>query len=147
MTDDRFSRREALTISPNSVAGRATEACTSFSSKYKDLIYAKQPPPLTIASLHGGPGAQQPNQPFTGQYAPSAGFYNDYNYSRALEWLRWMVDIVHTTNEFRNVGMIEVINEPLTWDEAVDSLRSSYYVNAYNVSPCPTRWGRSTDSD
>lgn len=43
------------------------------------------------------------------------------------------MEVVHTTDEFRNVGMLEVINEPLQWANAVDSLRSSYYVNAYNV--------------
>jgi glucan endo-1,6-beta-glucosidase len=31
--------------------------------------------------------------------------------------------------------MIQVINEPLHWDNAVQSLRSSFYPNAYNVSP------------
>lgn len=83
--------------------------------------------------MHGGPGAQEPSQPFTGQYASSAGFYDDYNYGRAVEWLQYMVKLVHTTNEYRNVGMVEIINEPLQGDSAVDSLRSSYYVDAYNV--------------
>ncbi|KEY73006.1 hypothetical protein S7711_04670 [Stachybotrys chartarum IBT 7711] len=86
-----------------------------------------------ILDLHGGPGAQQPQQPFTGQYAPSAGFYNDYNYGRAVEWLSWMTELIHTTHELRNVGMLEVINEPLNWDNAVDSLRRTFYVNAYNA--------------
>jgi aryl-phospho-beta-D-glucosidase BglC (GH1 family) len=86
-----------------------------------------------IIDFHGAPGAQQPNQPFTGQYAPSVGFYNDYNYGRSVEWLKWMTDLVHTTEEFRNVGMIEVINEPLNWNDAVESLRSKFYVDAYNA--------------
>lgn len=85
-------------------------------------------------SFHGAPGAQVPNQPFTGQYNPNADFYNDYNYGRALEWLKWITEIKHTKNEYRNVGMIEVLNEPTNWDHKVDSLRSSYYVKAYNVS-------------
>lgn len=88
-----------------------------------------------MCSLHGGPGAQVANQPFTGQYNPNADFYNDYNYGRALEWLRWITEIVHTNNAYRNVGMIQVINEPLHWDNAVQSLRSSFYPNAYNVRP------------
>jgi glucan endo-1,6-beta-glucosidase len=74
-----------------------------------------------------------PNQPFTGQYNPNADFYNDYNYGRAVEWLRWITEIVHTDDAYRSVGMIQVINEPLHWDSAVDSLRSSFYVDAYNV--------------
>lgn len=86
------------------------------------------------SSLHGGPGAQEPNQPFTGQYNPNADFYNDYNYGRAVEWLRWMTEVIHTTDEFSNAGMLEVINEPVQGDGAVDSLRSQYYVDAYNVS-------------
>lgn len=44
-----------------------------------------------------------------------------------------MVKIVHTTDEYSGVGMIEVINEPVQGDGAVDSLRSSYYVDAYTV--------------
>ncbi|KAH6984851.1 glycoside hydrolase superfamily [Ilyonectria sp. MPI-CAGE-AT-0026] len=86
-----------------------------------------------ILDLHGAPGAQQTRQPFTGQYADTVGFYNDYNYGRAIEWLEWIVNIVHTTNEYRNVGMIELVNEPLSWDNAVDTLRSSYYPDAYKA--------------
>uniref|UniRef100_A0A0D2XZ75 glucan endo-1,6-beta-glucosidase n=1 Tax=Fusarium oxysporum (strain Fo5176) TaxID=660025 RepID=A0A0D2XZ75_FUSOF len=59
-----------------------------------------------ILDLHGAPGAQEPNQPFTGQYAPTVGFYSDYNYGRAIEWLEWMTDIIHTKKEYRNVGML-----------------------------------------
>ena len=33
--------------------------------------------------------------------------------------------------------MIQVINEPLHWDNAVQSLRSSFYPNAYNVRVLP----------
>ena len=87
-----------------------------------------------MTSLHGGPGAQVPNQPFTGQNNPNADFYNDYNYGRAIEWLRWMTDIIHTREQFRNAGMLELINEPLNWGDQVDSLRSQFYVEAYNVS-------------
>ncbi|CAM1503015.1 Fc.00g077910.m01.CDS01 [Cosmosporella sp. VM-42] len=82
-------------------------------------------------SLHGAPGAQEPNQPFTGQYASTAGFYSDYNYGRAVQWLEWITNIIHTKTEYRNVGMLEVVNEPLAWDKAVPSMRSTYYKNAY----------------
>ncbi|KAM0077056.1 hypothetical protein ACKRZS_011210 [Fusarium odoratissimum] len=80
--------------------------------------------------LHGVPGAQESNQPFTGQYAPTVGFYSDYNYGRAIEWLEWMTDIIHTKKEYRNVGMLGLVNEPLNWDKAVDSLRKTYYPKA-----------------
>ncbi|KAF5610557.1 murein transglycosylase [Fusarium subglutinans] len=86
-----------------------------------------------ILDLHGAPGAQEPNQPFTGQYAPTVGFYSDYNYDRAIEWLEWMTDIIHTKKEYRNVGMLELVNEPLNWDNAVDTLRKTYYPKAYSA--------------
>lgn len=46
-----------------------------------------------------------------------------------------MTDIIHTREEFRSAGMLQLINEPLHWDEQVDSLRSQFYVDAYDVSP------------
>jgi len=45
--------------------------------------------------LHGAPGAQKAQEPFTGQYAPTAGFYNNYNYGRATQFLSWMTEVVH----------------------------------------------------
>ncbi|KLO88267.1 SPR1-exo-1,3-beta-glucanase precursor [Fusarium fujikuroi] len=83
--------------------------------------------------LHGAPGAQEPNQPFTGQYAPTVGFYSDQYYERAIEWLEWMTDMIHTKKEYRNVGMLELVNEPLNWDNAVASLRKTYYPKAYSA--------------
>lgn len=114
----------------NSVVGQAIEASTSFSSKSlnKFIAYAN-----CKNSLHGAPGAQEPNQPFTGQYAPTVGFYSDYNYGRAIEWLEWMTDIIHTKKEYHNVGMLGLVNEPLNWDKAVDSLRKTYYPKACSV--------------
>ncbi|KAF5633055.1 murein transglycosylase [Fusarium sp. NRRL 52700] len=86
-----------------------------------------------ILDLHGAPGAQEPNQPFTDQYAPTVGFYSDRNYGRAIEWLEWMTDIIHTKKEYRNVDMLELVNEPLNWDNAVDSLRKTYYPKTYSA--------------
>ncbi|KAF5698981.1 murein transglycosylase [Fusarium globosum] len=86
-----------------------------------------------ILDLHGAPGAQEPNQPFTGQYASTVGFYSDQNYECAIEWLEWMTDIIHTKKEYRNVGMLELVNEPLNWDNAVNSLRKTYYPKAYSA--------------
>jgi hypothetical protein len=39
-----------------------------------------------ILVLHGAPGAQVAEQLFTGQLAPTAGFYETYNYERAYKW-------------------------------------------------------------
>ncbi|KAF4341403.1 murein transglycosylase [Fusarium beomiforme] len=86
-----------------------------------------------ILDLHGAPRAQEPSQPFTGQYVPEAGFYNDYNYGRAIDWLEWMTDIIHTKKGYRNVGILELVNEPLNWDKAIDSLRKTYYPKAYSA--------------
>lgn len=116
------------------MVGQATEASISFSSQSLTKITIHTNCKI---SLHGAPGAQEPNQPFTGQYAPTVGFYSDHNYERAIEWLEWMTDIIHTKKEYRNVGMLELVNEPLNWGNAVDSLRKTYYPKAYSVPDIP----------
>ncbi|KKY15874.1 hypothetical protein UCRPC4_g06060 [Phaeomoniella chlamydospora] len=83
-----------------------------------------------IIDLHGAPGAQVAEQPFTGQYASTAGFYQDYQYSRAYSFLSWMANLIHTKNNFRNVGMLEVVNEPISGES---TLISEYYPNAYSA--------------
>lgn len=42
-----------------------------------------------IIDMHGAPGAQVPTNSDTGQYAPSAGFYVDYQFDRATQFLSW----------------------------------------------------------
>ncbi|KAL2866207.1 glycoside hydrolase family 5 protein [Aspergillus lucknowensis] len=84
-----------------------------------------------IMDLHGAPGAQQPNQPFTGQYAPTAGFYQDFQYERALEFVEWMTTTIHQNEKFRNVGMIELVNEPVQDVDQAATMRSSYYPDAF----------------
>ncbi|KAI5806091.1 glycoside hydrolase superfamily [Geopyxis carbonaria] len=89
-----------------------------------------------ILDLHGAPGAQVARNSFTGQFAPAAGFYVDYQYERAYKCLEWLAELVHTRAAFRNVGMIEVVNEPVhTWEDAgqAASLVGSFY---------PTAWAR-----
>ena len=86
-----------------------------------------------IIDLHGAPGAQTAENAFTGQYASEPGFYNDYNYERALKWLEWMVDLVYQTDEMRNVGMLEIVNEPVQDDASASSMRSKYYPQAVDV--------------
>ncbi|KXH45606.1 endo-beta-1,6-glucanase [Colletotrichum simmondsii] len=84
-----------------------------------------------ILGHHGAPGAQERQNPFTGQYATTPGFYNDYQYDRGVKFLKCLRKLVHDHNEFRNVGMIEVLNEPVAWDRKVQSMRSVFYKNAY----------------
>lgn len=41
---------------------------------------------------------------------------------------------IHQDNKFRNVGMIELVNEPLQSSEQTDSMRKGYYPDAWKVS-------------
>ncbi|CAM1509801.1 Fc.00g001360.m01.CDS01 [Cosmosporella sp. VM-42] len=66
-----------------------------------------------IIDLHGAPGGQQQDA-FTGQLNVPAGFYNDYNFGRAQKWLTWMTNRIHTNPAYKTVGMIEVLNEPVS---------------------------------
>ena len=68
------------------------------------------------------------------QLAPSPGFYIDYQYERAYKFLEWMTNIIHTNNNYRNVGMLEIVNEPEQGqDSDTNSMRQQYY---------PTAWQR-----
>ena len=60
-------------------------------------------------------------------------FYNDYNYERALKFLEWAANLVHTNDSFRNVGMLEVVNEPTNGPSQAESLRTKYYPQAFQV--------------
>ncbi|KAG6002740.1 hypothetical protein E4U21_002797 [Claviceps maximensis] len=66
-----------------------------------------------IIDLHGAPGGQQEDV-FTGQNNRPAGFFNDYNFGRAEKWLAWMTRRIHTKPAYASVGMIEVLNEPVS---------------------------------
>ncbi|KAI5799049.1 putative glucan endo-1,6-beta-glucosidase B [Geopyxis carbonaria] len=88
-----------------------------------------------ILDLHGAPGAQQANQPFTGQYAGSVGFYNDYNYQRSADFLGWLTDKVHGDDAaaFSTVFAIQVVNEPLQDTSKTGSMISTFYPQALNA--------------
>lgn len=49
-----------------------------------------------------------------------------------------MTKKIHKDDKFRNVGMLEIVNEPLNGDEQKDSLRKSYYPDAFKVRLCST---------
>ncbi|KAJ3204575.1 hypothetical protein HDU82_005749 [Entophlyctis luteolus] len=83
-----------------------------------------------IIDLHAAPGAQVASNPFTGQYAPVPGFYVDWQYERALKFLEWITTIIHTNRNFRNVGMLQVVNEPERSDAASPNLRAAFYPSA-----------------
>ncbi|MCJ1287085.1 hypothetical protein MMC26_006433 [Xylographa opegraphella] len=93
-----------------------------------------------IIDLHGAPGAQVAQQPFTGQcaspspwlllhyHASTAGFYADYQYQRAYWFLGNMTELIFNGQHpaYAGVGMLEIVNEPLP----NESLISEYYPNA-----------------
>lgn len=66
-----------------------------------------------IIDLHGAPGGQQEDV-FTGQNNKPAGFYNDYDFQRAENWMSWMTKRIHSNPAYSTVGMIEVLNEPVS---------------------------------
>ncbi|KAK7535604.1 glucan endo-1,6-beta-glucosidase B [Phyllosticta citricarpa] len=81
-----------------------------------------------IIDLHGLPGRQVANNAFTGDYQSTTGFYqSDYESERAYEFLSWMTNQTHTNNAFRNVGTIEIVNEP----KRVDSGDTQWLVEHY----------------
>uniref|UniRef100_A0A8H7K9G3 glucan 1,3-beta-glucosidase n=1 Tax=Bionectria ochroleuca TaxID=29856 RepID=A0A8H7K9G3_BIOOC len=86
-----------------------------------------------IMDLHGGPGSQYPNQQFTGHGVDYPGFYTAENYERAIKFLEWMADRIHTTPNYWNVGMLQVMNEPVHASgysaEAADMI-ANYYPKA-----------------
>ncbi|KAJ9224852.1 CAZyme family GH5 [Paecilomyces variotii] len=68
---------------------------------------------FVILDLHGAPGAQQ-DDPFTGQLTTVPGFYDAANYGRAALWLSWMTKRIHTNPAYKTVGILEVLNEPVS---------------------------------
>lgn len=86
-----------------------------------------------IIGLHSAPGAQTPDNAFTGQYASQPGFYTTSQYDRALEFLGWMATNVHQDGRFKTVGMLEIVNEPLQTADKVESMRKEYYPQAFEV--------------
>ncbi|KKP00118.1 hypothetical protein THAR02_07770 [Trichoderma harzianum] len=70
-----------------------------------------------IIDFHGAPGGQQ-EDPFTGQNPHPAGFFNTYDFGRSYKWLQWMTNRIHTNSAYRTVGMLEVLNEPVSTHDA-----------------------------
>lgn len=83
--------------------------------------------------MHAAPGVQTSSQAFTGHTTTDVQFFNDGNYKRGVDFLKYLTKLVHTKNQMRNVGMIGVVNEPA---QGHDDVRSKFYPNAYNVSSC-----------
>lgn len=90
-----------------------------------------------VLDLHGAPGSQEANQPFTGQYISTINFFqNSTNAERAYQWLEAMTSYVHNTTGMANVGALEVLNEPLQMsassNPAANWTLATYYPTAIN---------------
>ncbi|KAK8196379.1 glycoside hydrolase superfamily [Phyllosticta paracitricarpa] len=89
-----------------------------------------------IIDLHGLPGRQVANNAFTGDYQSTTGFYqSDYESERAYEFLSWMTNQTHTNNAFRNVGTIEIVNEPKREDSGDTEWLVEHYYGGSGPSP------------
>ena len=91
-----------------------------------------------IIDMHAAPFAQQGDQPFTGQEAAAPtdsnpDFYQASQFERGLWFLGNMTNRIHTNDNYRNVGMLEVVNEPVQNSDQVGAMISSYYPNAFSV--------------
>jgi aryl-phospho-beta-D-glucosidase BglC (GH1 family) len=97
-----------------------------------------------IIDLHGAPFAQKTNDSFTGQTIgqisdSNPAFYQESQYERAYDFLDQMTRYIHNNGgpngKMRNVGMLEVLNEPDTSipNDLKQSLRQNYYPGAYSV--------------
>lgn len=85
---------------------------------------------FVIMDLHGAPGRQQADA-FTGQ-SPNLGpyFFQSDNYAIAEQWLSWMTDRIHSMPSYQKaVGMLEVLNEPVTTRDPDNRYQSTGYDN------------------
>ncbi|KAL7957933.1 glycoside hydrolase family 5 protein [Trichoderma compactum] len=102
-----------------------------------------------IVDLHGGPGAQFPNQQYTGHGVSQPGFYTQDNYARAADFLEWMTERIHTNATYASVGMLEVINEPVhsgDYPSQAADMVNTYYPLAWNrIRDTESRLGVSDD--
>jgi len=46
-----------------------------------------------------------------------------------------MTTRIHSNDSFRNVGMLEIVNEPVRNSSSVGTMRSTYYPDAFSVRP------------
>lgn len=70
---------------------------------------------------------------FTGQYASTPGFYVDWQFDRGVRFLTWLTQNIHSNNNFRNVGMIGIVNEPVQDAGTTATMRSKFYPNAFSA--------------
>lgn len=96
--------------------------------------WARQQGFYVIIDLHGAPDSQSASaNPDTGQYC-SPGFYDNSDaYSRAEKFLSWMTTQIHTNPQMANVGMLEVLNEPVQDTSRTGSMLNTFYPAAWTA--------------
>ncbi|KAL7622465.1 hypothetical protein AAE478_007971 [Parahypoxylon ruwenzoriense] len=104
--------------------------------KYLDRLvgWCREAGIYVIMDLHGGPGVQYPNQQFTGHGVSYPGFYTQENYERAYKFLEWMTQRIHTNENYFNVGMLQVMNEPVhagDYPDLAADMVANYYPGAW----------------
>ncbi|GAA5829993.1 hypothetical protein JCM3766R1_006732 [Sporobolomyces carnicolor] len=95
------------------------------------LRWAKSHGLFAILDLHAAPGSQTIHQSFTGHTVDEAGFFSTANYQRAWDCLRNLTIMSHTDEDFTNVVMLEVLNEPL--QSTRTDLNSVFYPMAQQI--------------
>ncbi|GAA5983917.1 hypothetical protein JCM5350_001790 [Sporobolomyces pararoseus] len=95
------------------------------------LRWAKASGLFAILDLHGAPGSQTVHQSFTGHTVTEAGFFETKNYQRAWDCLKNLTILSHTDEDFSNVVMLQVLNEPLQGSGT--DLTSVFYPTAQQV--------------
>ncbi|KAF2876534.1 glycoside hydrolase superfamily [Massariosphaeria phaeospora] len=83
-----------------------------------------------ILDLHGAPAAQTPQQPSTGQFVSTAGFFEPDRFNQAYAFLQAMTEHIHTNAAYNTTGTIQVLNEPVR-DYSQAPLLLQYYATAY----------------
>lgn len=121
--------------------------------KYLDRIvgWAADAGLHVIIDLHGGPGVQYPDQQFTGRVSlrflqvvsnirqglSTPGLYTAENYQRAVDFLEWMAERIHTNANYRTTGVLQVMNEPVHADEKYSTqaadMNANFYPAAYKA--------------
>lgn len=69
------------------------------------------------------------------QGVSAAGFYTHDNYERAASFLEWMTERIHSNENYKTVGMLEVMNEPVhAGDHAAEAadMIHTFYPLAWN---------------
>ncbi|EEY20762.1 endo-beta-1,6-glucanase [Verticillium alfalfae VaMs.102] len=72
------------------------------------------------------------------------GFYNEYNYGRGVKFLQYLTKLAHERPEMENVGMIEVLNEPVPLGSAIRQVERDLNVSPddqFHIQMMGTGWG------